>query len=410
VSETSETKPLLVSTSPHLRDAETVPRIMWTVAAVLLLPGIYGVFVFGWHALMVILISLASCLATEHVLYLLFGRKTTIGDGSAAVTGLLLAYVLPPGVPWYVPLVGGLVAIGVAKLAFGGLGHNIWNPALAARAFLLASWSVALVGTWSAPRMTVRESQWTRSYRVSETLKTDFAADAVTGATPLNARKKTLKAYNDLVGTYNEEKRQHQADPTGPAPQRPNGIPDRTNARDVLDDLHQRSATPYLDLLLGLRGGCLGETCAILLVLGGLVLMAFRYIDWFVPACFIGTVALLTWMLPVRVAMPMAAEAVPGVALKAARWVAFAGDPLFNILSGGLLLGAFFMATDMVTTPISSKGKAIFAVGCGLFTSVIRLYGGFPEGVAYSILLMNTATPLIDRYTQPKTFGAVQKR
>lgn len=388
-----ERRPLLVSASPHIRDTEDVPRIMWTVAGVLVVPGLYGIVVFGlrqpavgWNALSVLLISLAACVGTEYAVGLVLRRGTTVSDGSAVVTGLLLAYVLSPLSPWYVPLVGGMVAIGIVKMAFGGLGYNIWNPALAARAFLLASWSVALVSTWVTPQVRLGELS-----RTNDQL-TAAQVDAVTAATPLSAKKRSLQAYNDIVSTYKE--RRAKGEDVELAADVPRGTP-----REVLTELRARNRTSLVDLLLGFRGGCLGETCVVLLVLGGVVLVACGYIRWYVPVLYVGTVALLTWALPVRVEMPDGP----------ARLVAFAGKPLFNILSGGLMLGAIYMATDMVTTPLSRAGLVIFALGCGILTSIIRLYGGYPEGVAYSILLMNTATPLIDRFSKPKTFGAVGK-
>jgi len=354
---------------------------MWTVAAVLVLPAVYGVSIFGLNALITILISVASCVATEFAIYGLFRHKTTVQDGSAVVTGLLLAFVLPPASPWYVPLVGGVFAIAVVKLAFGGLGYNIWNPALAARAFLLACWSVSLVSTWTNPVAHVRELR-----RTNDQLQMiSTRVDGVTAATPLNARKRALAVYNEAI-----QKGREQSLPPAFRIEDP---------KEILRRLNVANKTSYLDLLVGLRGGCIGETCVVLLLLGGTILLIRGYIKWYIPIPYIATVALLTWALPVRLEMPGGA----------ARLIAFAGDPLFHVLSGGLVLGAFFMATDMVTSPLTQKGCIIFAVGCGLMTALIRIYGGYPEGVCYSILLMNTATPLIDRYTKPKTFGAVKK-
>ncbi len=307
----------VLSSSPHVRSAETTGRIMRDVLIALLPATVLGVVFFGLSALWVVLVSTASAVAAEAVLQLLMKRKVTISDGSAAVTGLLLALNLPPSVPLYIPVIGSVFAIAIVKQCFGGLGHNFINPALAARAFLVASWPTAMT-TWTMP------------------------ADAVSAATPLAAIK--------VVGA---------------------GVP-----------------SPYLDMFLGNVGGCIGETSAIALIVGGLYLAARFVIDVRIPFVYIATVALFTW-----VAGP------EGL---------FTGDALYHILAGGLMIGAFFMATDYTTSPMSGTGKIVFALGCGVLTSVIRLWGGYPEGVSYSILLMNLVVPLIDRAFSPKRFGGVR--
>ena len=307
----------VLSSSPHVRSAETTGRIMRDVLIALLPATVLGVVFFGLSALWVVLVSTASAVAAEAVLQLLMKRKVTISDGSAAVTGLLLALNLPPSVPLYIPVIGSVFAIAIVKQCFGGLGHNFINPALAARAFLVASWPTAMT-TWTMP------------------------ADAVSAATPLAAIK--------VVGA---------------------GVP-----------------SPYLDMFLGNVGGCIGETSAIALIVGGLYLAARFVIDVRIPFVYIATVALFTW-----VAGP------EGL---------FTGDALYHILAGGLMIGAFFMATDYTTSPMSGTGKLVFALGCGVLTSVIRLWGGYPEGVSYSILLMNLVVPLIDRAFTPKRFGGVR--
>lgn len=304
----------VLSSSPHVRSTETTGTIMRDVIIALLPATVLGVVFFGFSALWVVLVSVAAAVATEAILQLLMKKKVTISDGSAAVTGLLLALNLPPSVPLYIPLIGSVFAIALVKQCFGGLGSNFINPALAARAFLMVSWPTQMT-TWTMP------------------------VDAVSTATPLAALK--------VAGA---------------------GAP-----------------SPYLDMFLGNVGGCIGETSAIALIIGGLYLIVRRVIDPRIPFVYIATVALFTW-----VAGP------EGL---------FTGDVLYHILAGGLMLGAFFMATDYTTSPMSGKGKVIFALGCGVLTSVIRLWGGYPEGVSYSILLMNLVVPLIDRAFKPRMFG-----
>jgi electron transport complex protein RnfD len=239
------------------------------------------------------------------------------------VTGILLAFTLPPTTPLWMTAIGGFLAIFVVKQLFGGLGYNIFNPALAARAILLASWPVALT-TWMLPAQSF------------------LAVDAVTGPTQLGILKEAATA-----GTA--------AQPT---------------------------TYSYLQLFLGSVPGSLGETCKVALLLGAALLFAYRIIDWRIPATFIGTVAVLS--------IPMGR------------------DPLAAVLSGGLILGACFMATDLVTSPTTKGGKLLFGFGCGALTALIRSYGGFPEGVCYSILFMNCLTPMIDKYVQPRVFGTAR--
>ncbi len=307
----------IMSSSPHVRSSESTARIMRDVIIALLPATAFGVYIFGLNALWVVLSSVAAAMLTEALLQKLMHKKITVSDGSAALTGLLLALNLPPAVPIWIPILGSVFAIAIVKQCFGGLGHNFINPALAARAFLLVSWPTAMT-TWTIP-----------------------GADAVSSATPLAA----LKLGGEL--------------------------------------------SSYSDMFLGSIGGCIGETSAIALIIGGLYLIARRVIDPRIPVIYIGTVALLTW-----VAGPQGM---------------FTGDALYHILGGGLMLGAFFMATDYTTSPMSASGKMVFAAGCGILTSVIRLWGGYPEGVSYSILLMNLVVPLIDRAFLPKRFGGAVK-
>jgi len=311
---------LIVSCSPHLHKDESVNKIMWMVVLSLIPSGLAGVFIFGASAFWVIVLAVISALATEGILGVLTKRKLSILDGSAMITGLLLAYNLPSGVPFWLPIIGAVFSIAIGKQVFGGLGQNIFNPALVGRVFLMASWP---------------------KYMTTFTLPLHpLTADAVTSATPLALIKEGR----------------------------------------ILESLS------YWDLFLGKRGGCIGEVCIFALLLGAIFLFMRGYISWHIPAPFILTAGLFTYIFGAR-----------GL---------FSGDALFHILTGGLILGAFFMATDYVTSPLTRKGQIIFGIGCGLITAVIRLWGGYPEGVSYAILMMNASTPIIDRYTKNKVYGA----
>ena len=372
-------RPLLVTSSPHIRSAESIPRIMWTVSATLIPAMAWAVYVFGPRALFVTALGILTAVATEAAIQRLQRKPVTIADGSAFLTGLLVAFVLPVHMPWYVIMMASFFAIAIVKQAFGGLGCNIWNPALMGRAFVLAAWAaiVTVGGGWPTAFWYTRK-QATEPKAATAEAK---AVDAVTAATPLTKVKETLRDFN-------AGRRGGLAAPTSAA-----------NARETVASIQAKTDTPLGDLALGFTGGCIGEVSAVALLLGGIILIGCGYVKWHVPAFFIATVALLGWALPI----PVQGEG-------ARYFVWFAGRPLFEIFAGGLFLGAFFMATDMVTTPVTRKGLVVFAIGCGILTSVIRRYGGYPEGVAYSILLMNTATPLIDRYTKPKVFGQRPKK
>lgn len=313
---------LTVSASPHIRSEESIPKIMWSVNAALAPAALFSVYNFGMPAAVNLILCIAVCVFTEWFILKWQEKPMVINDGSAFMTGLLLAMNIPATLPWYMPVFGSIVAVGIAKHTMGGLGYNIFNPALVGRAFLLASWPIAMT-TWPTPQ--------------SMTAK----LDAVTAATPLGVLK--LQGYEKMVAVFG----------------------DKTDM--------------YKSMLLGLRGGSLGETSALLLLLGGIFLIIRGYIHWQMPVCMIGTVGILT---------------------------AIAGqDPVFHMMSGGLILGAFYMATDMVTTPTTIKGQIIFAMGAGALTVLIRLKGGYPEGVCYAILLMNCLTPLIDRFVRPVKYG-----
>ena len=307
---------LIVSGSPHIHKQESVSRIMWTVVISLVPAGIASVIIFGWGALWITLVAVAAAVLTELILGMLTKKKITILDGSAVITGILLAFNLPSGVPLWLPIVGAVFSIAIGKQIFGGLGQNIFNPALVGRVFLMASWPKYMT-TFTQP----------------------FSYDAITSATPLAMLKE-----GKLLGHIS-----------------------------------------YLDLFLGKHGGCIGEVCIAALLIGAAILLFKGYISWHIPGTYIFTTAVFTYIFG-------------GTQL-------FGGDWLFSILSGGLILGAFFMATDYVATPLTAKGQLIFGIGCGLFTAVIRIWGGYPEGVSYAILMMNAATPFIDRYTKNRIYG-----
>lgn len=313
-------KSLIVSIGPHIRSETSTKKIMWQVVLSLLPAGIAGIFIFGIKPFLIIITSIVSALVTETIILAMRRKEITIYDGSAILTGLLLAYSLPPKVPLWMPAVGSFFAISIGKQTFGGLGHNIFNPALVGRAFLLLSWPMYMT-SWQNPRWKV---------------------DVITGATPLKLFK-----YKEFT---------------------------------LLKDI------PYWDLFIGNRGGCIGEVCIIALLVGALYLLFKRFISWHIPIIYIGTVGFLSWIFNGEAGL-------------------FRGDILFFILSGGLMLGAFFMATDYITSPLTQKGKIIFGIGLGILTFLIRKYSGYPEGVSYSILIMNAFVPLIDRYTRPKLFG-----
>lgn len=301
---------LVVSPSPHIKDSVTVEEIMYSVIIALIPAIVAGVYFFGAWILSVIAVSITTAVFTEYVAMRLMKRKFR-NDGSAILTGLLLALTLPPTVPLWIPAVGSFFAIAIVKCTFGGLGHNIFNPALAGRIFLTLSWP-SLMRNWP---------EW-------------VGPDGVTTATPLQLWK------------------------------------------------FQNTLTPYLKLFIGNVGGCIGETSALALLMGGLFLIFRKYIDWKIPVSYIGTVGLLMFLL--------------------------GQDPIFHVLAGGLFLGAFFMATDYVTTPLTGKGRVIFGIGAGILVTVFRMYSGMTEGVAFSILLMNAFTPLIDRVVRPRVYGITE--
>lgn len=316
-------KSLAVSSSPHLRDHASTRSVMWEVCLALLPAGLAGVWFFGLRALVLILTCVASCVLAEALYQKHTHQKVTVGDMSAVVTGLLLAYNLPANAPVWLAVVGSVIAIILVKQIFGGIGQNIFNPALMARAVLFISWGT-LMASYPAPN----GGQWLTGMAGGE-------ADVVASATPLAA------ASSETYTLWN--------------------------------------------LFLGNVPGVIGETSKLALLLGGVYLLCRRVIDWRIPVTFIGTV-FICYLLKDG-----------------------ASPALYQVLSGGLILGAFFMATDYATSPITRWGKIIMGVGCGLLLFVIRAFANYPEGCSFAILFMNAATPLIDKFTLPRSFGEVKQ-
>ncbi|MBD3272300.1 MAG: RnfABCDGE type electron transport complex subunit D [Elusimicrobia bacterium] len=304
---------IVVSVSPHITTPQNTASIMRDVCIGLMPALLVSVYVFGIRSLLITVVSVVTCVASEYVFSKLVRKPHHCNDLSAVVTGILFAFCLPPGIPVWTAVIGAILSIVVGKEIFGGVGHNPFNPALVGRAFLLASWPVPMT-VWQNPVRSITRG-----------------VDALSSATPL------VQMKTDTLAVTN------------------------------------------LDLFLGQVSGCIGETSAAAILIGALYLFGRGIIRWHIPVSYVGTVALLAGIL--------------------------GQDMVFHVFAGGLMLGAFFMATDYVTSPINPKGKIIFGIGCGVLTVLIRLYGGFPEGVCYAILLMNALVPLIDRYTQPVQYG-----
>ena len=324
----------ITSPAPHVHSGDSIRRNMFLVILALLPAYIVSVVEFGWGALITAAISVAACVLTEWIIarFVLKEKSQSIGDLSAVLTGLLLAFNLPSNIEWWVVLIGAVVAIGVGKMTFGGLGQNPFNPALVGRVFLLISFPVQMT-TWPVAK------GWETSY-----------LDAETGATPLYYLKQIMKTH----------------------------------------DLSLTEHLPALkDAFLGAMGGSLGEVCALALIIGGLFLICTRVITWHIPVSIIATVALFSW-----IATPAGMEPHTFIA--------------YELLTGGLMLGAFFMATDYVTSPMTAWGKIIFGIGVGLIMMVIRTWGAYPEGMSFAILIMNACVPLLNKL-RPQRFGEKKK-
>ena len=321
----TELKNLKVSSSPHIRNEDSTRQIMLDVAIALLPALAVAVFVFGARSLVMTVISVLGCVFFEWLYNKLLKKPMTIGDGSAVVTGMLLAYTLPVTAPYWVVLIGDFFAIVIVKCLYGGIGQNFINPALGGRAFLMASWPVAMT-TWC---------------KVQTSLPLFTAPEITSSATPLTFLKE---------GKLPAETLQNAA--------------------------------------LGMVGGSMGEVSALALLIGGVYLLYRRVISWHIPVSFIGTVAVITFLFPKG-------------DMSGATFMAY------ELLCGGLMLGAIFMATDYATSPVTKKGQLIYGVGCGLLTVLIRYFGSYPEGVSYAILLMNACCFLIEKISRPKKYGFV---
>ena len=323
---------VIISASPHVHSDRTSKKLMYDVLIALIPAFLVSLYVFGIGALVVTSVAIISCMLFEYVIqkYLL-KTEVTITDGSALITGILLAFNLPSSLPIWMIIIGSFIAIGVAKLSFGGLGYNIFNPALVGRVFLLVSFPVQMT-MWPTP---------------VENIAT--LTDAVSGATPLGIIKEEL-LYGSTMSQISAK------------------IPST------------------IDLLLGITGGSIGEMSALALLLGGIFLIVRKVITWHIPVVMLVTMVVFTgifWFIdPEHYA-----------------------NPMIHLLSGGAILGAFYMATDLVTSPMTKKGMVIFAIGIGVITVVIRLFGAYPEGVSFAILIMNAFVPLINTYFKPRRFG-----
>lgn len=343
-----------VAVSPHVHTTMDIRKSMLYVVIALLPACIWGVIAFGIRALVVLLVSVGSALLFEY----LFGKishEFTLPDLSALVTGMLIGMNMPPAIPLYIPIIASFFAIVVVKWTFGGLGANWMNPALAGRVFVFFSFTSAM-SAFSAPR--------------------PFRVDAVSSATPLGTLKTAISGgtfglgYEGILSA--------------------NGFPTTNFAQGVSSAL---GISPYtVDSFFGNVAGCIGEVSTLLLLLGGIFLIVQKVITWHIPVVYLGSFAVLSWIFG---------------GIPAGNGV-FRGEILMPLCSGGLMLGAFFMATDWVTTPTTAKGQVIFACGCGFLTFLFRYFGSLPEGTSLAILLMNLFTPTIDRYIRPKKFGYVK--
>ena len=307
---------MLITHAPHIWRGFSINRIMYIVVAALLFPAVAAVYFFGYYSLILIAVCVATTVLTEYIIKKL-RHRCFIMDGSTVITGLLFALILPPRLPIWMAVLGAAFSIAIAKEAFGGLGYNIFNPALVGRAFLSVCFPREMT-TWVLP--------------------TYFNMDAVTGASPLS---ESFTFQGDKL-------------------------------------------TLYKELIFGNTSGSMGETSALLIIIGGIILLAFRMIDWRIPVFYLGTVAIGSLIV--------------------------GEDIIFQLLAGGLMIGAFFMATDYTTSPVMGNGRIIFAVGLGVLTVLFRNFGPMPEGVCFSILIMNAFTPLIDKYIKPKPFGYQRKK
>jgi electron transport complex protein RnfD len=348
---------------PFTHAANSVQKTMYTVLLALVPATLFNAYLFGWPAILLFLVTVASCVALEALALSWGGRpvRPALSDGSAILTGWLLAMSLPPWAPWWIGVLGAVFAILLAKHAFGGLGQNMFNPAMVARVALLISFPVAMT-SWVTPQPLFSAHAPGLADAIAITFGGQPPLDGVSAATALGYVKTELTR----------------------------GIPVAESLQHLMRESHLSYIPDLMDLAWGYKPGSLGETSAVLILLGGLFLLYKRIISWHIPLAVIATLFLMGTVFhgvnPARYA--------PG---------------LFHALSGATFLGAFFIATDYVTSPVSKKGQLIFGVGIGLFTWTIRTFAGYPEGMAFAVLLMNALTPIIDQYTRPRAFGRTPK-
>ncbi|MEZ5083364.1 MAG: RnfABCDGE type electron transport complex subunit D [Bacteroidales bacterium] len=329
---------LKISGSPHVHTDNSVKKIMYGVIYAMIPALLVSVYFFGLDAVRVTLLSVVMCLMVEFVVqkYIL-KSAVTITDGSGIITGILLAFNVPSNLPWWIVLIGAIVSIGIGKMSFGGLGKNIFNPALVGRVFLLISFPVQMT-SWPVPKP------------IGGTALTD----AVTGPTPLGIMKEGLAAGKTVQDIMPE-------------------IPDYVQ-----------------QMMIGFQGGSLGEVSAFALILGAIYMLYRKIITWHTPGAYLGSVVIFSgilWLVDPTLYV----------------------DPLFHLITGGMMLGVFYMATDMVSSPMSAKGQLVFGAGAGILTILIRVFGAYPEGVSFAILIMNAFVPIIDRAFKPKRFGEIVK-
>lgn len=324
--------PIIISASPHVHSAKSTKNLMYDVLIALIPAFLVSIYVFGLSALILTSVAVISCILFEYVIQkFLMKTEVTVSDGSALITGILLAFNLPSNLPLWMVIVGSLVAIGVAKMSFGGIGYNIFNPALVGRVFLLSSFPVQM-------------TSWPTPVENNTTL-----VDAITGETTLGIIKEGLM-YGETMTSISER------------------LPS------------------LMDLLLGITSGSVGEMSATALLLGGVYMLARKVITWHIPITVLLTMFVMTGMF----------------------WLVNPeqyANPMIHLLSGGAILGAFYMATDLVTSPMTKKGMIIFSIGIGVITVVIRLFGAYPEGISFAIIIMNAFVPLINTYFKPRRFG-----
>lgn len=363
---------VIVSPAPHLHDRTSIPNVMWNVVLALVPALVASVWFWGFRALYLTLLGAVAAVVTEALIQKMRKVPVSVADGSAFLTGMLLSYNIHAGAPWWLPVMGSVFAIAVGKQVFGGLGNNPVNPALLGRAFLMASWPTLMTSGW-VKTLSGSINGITNINSIGSNLQVvaPKAYDLVTGATPLKVAQ-TLRD-SSFVNSLT-----------------PDHALNADLSKKIFDGLFDFGTLK--NLFWGNIGGCIGEVSAFALLLGAVYLLWRNIIEWRIPFFYIATVFILTLLF----------GGIPGNGSSILL-------PFFHLFAGGLILGAFFMATDYTTTPMTKNGRIAFGIGCGVLTVVIRLVGGYPEGVSYSILFMNVMTPLIDKLTKPKAFGSVKK-